>query len=1346
MQLAPKRMLYSNEIKNEMSAMGYELSHKIGEGGFGSVYKAEYKKTGQSVAIKFLHLDPKLDEKKRQREIARFERESQFVSKFNHPNIVRLLDKGSITTHSVYSVFEYVEGISLSEYLKSYGALDIEHAHTLMLQVLDALVHAHQYGIIHRDIKPSNIILSQTGAKSHVKLLDFGISTQTFSQRTDDYQTLTLNQETLGTPTYCTPEQLRGELVTFSSDLYMWGLVFLECLTGEPAVSGAGIAEIYYQQLSDVPIPIPQALLSHPLGELLRRVLQKRVSDRVVTAQDVFRQLDKMVVSNLVGAIQPKSGQDKVQHDDQTIALRQDDSDYLPVFKTVSTQKKQITALALRIVARGVDPNSSQADVVETVFNATRNQCVDIARRYGAFHVGNLSDLTLLYFGYPVASDNDARFAARTALEIISLANKQQSHLQHHYGCRFRFHLAIHSDLYWVRNNQVPDGFANHIVSDLSRLARDRSILCSGDSEILLKPFYQLEKSPLVSSENEGCFELKSERVLEAFGFLRGVRNQQHLIGRAHELKQLRAFIDDSTKNVIHIYGEAGIGKTRFIQEFRQLELKRAQLIFQCLPEYQSNALYPVLTLIKHVLLKSAVAPARQLSELMSKGSFIGPANEIKTILLAWLNIECSEKEALSSLDPAIQKSLLFEGLLYLLSQTCPQEVVYIFEDIHWADSITLEFIGFLNAQNITCGSKVITTSRQSLPDILKNNLFSSIVLQQLPLSETSEFIVALFDGVSVSHDVMNVLLSRTDGIPLFIEELVFMLKRHQITHVDQGQVRFVDQERINTIPLTLRESIQNKVDGLNYAKDTLQLAATIGREFDYHLLIEASPLSDLQIQHDLEEMIESQIIIQQRKVDGDSYLFKHALVWEISYDSIHWKTREELHELVAETLMSITPQPDRFASHQIAQHFQNAGQAFKASWWYESAASKASAIYAVDDAIQLYQDALTLCGEYEADPERNELYQRILEGYTANLIRNGQHINAREPLAKLIAMLHQTRDYQMLAETQLALGKTFEVVHHHEQALEYYSAAQQSLSLCEHASIPTPSPWWKTWLELKSAELYVHYWLSNPENMQHILSEVEPVALEIADHRQLAKYYDNVLHLYLRDKRYILGETELDVAKKALYASEQCGDQLIHANALFVLGFCYCHIQESQSAQEYLMAALALAETYQDRVLQTRCCTYLTVAYRLIGNVKRTREFASRSLQLAEETTMDDYVAAALANLSWSSYSENNFQQSIDELDQCLEKWGGLISRYPFPFLWLSHLHAIALCQVDEMFAHKYLHQVPNLAKNLLDESQAKLTPEIDKCLIRLSETEEDCQKIGISDLIDIARTQRFI
>ncbi|CCN72245.1 protein kinase domain-containing protein [Vibrio nigripulchritudo] len=1335
-------MLPNLEIKQALSAKGYELESKIGEGGFGSVYKAKHLNTEQSVAIKFLQLDTGINEQKRQREIARFDRESQFVGQFSHPNIVRLLDKGNVATSCIYSVFEYVKGTPLNEYLHTYGTLDVESTRSIMLQVLDALVHAHQCGVIHRDIKPSNIMLSHNGAKLHAKLLDFGISTQAFENRSSSYQTLTLDQETLGTPTYCAPEQLRGEAVTFSSDLYMWGLVFIECLTGSPAVKGGGIAETYHQHLSEAPIPVPKELLAHPLGDLLRHVLQKRVNERTVSAEETYNRLDAMVVSNLVGHIHANPIQNNEPSEEVTVALRQDDSAHLPTHYGNSAHKKQISSLALRINAESVEGNTEHADVVEAVFQSTRNQCIDIAKRYGGFHVGNLGNLSLFYFGYPVASDNDARFAARTALEIISLANKQDSYIQQQYGYRFLFHLAIHCDQYLVRQNQVPDGLSNHIVTELVYKAKDKSILCSRDSETLLQPFYHFEETA-TSPEYIDHVALKSERTLESFGFIRGTRHQRDIIGRKWELNQLEALTLNPNIPAIYLQGEAGIGKSRLVHELQQ---NKPHLIFQCLPEHQSNALLPILAFLKHTLFKSGKSNDQKLIELIEHSELAGSKDDIIALLLAWLSLDTSEKKTLSNIDQSVQRGLLFEGLLCLLQQSNPDATLYVIEDTHWADPMTLEFIHYLISQNTGTDKTLLMTSRSLLQECLEECDITSIQLAPLHSSDTHKFISTLFDGTPVSEEVNQVLLTRTDGVPLFIEELVQTLKKHELTHVIEGKISFKDTEKTHQIPLTLRESIQNKIDGLTYAKDTLQLAATLGREFDHQLLTEVSLLSRLQVQHDLEVLLENQIIIQQMSVDGDRYLFKHALIQEVSYDTIPTQTRSDMHLQVATCMESLFENPDRLVSHNIAQHFNQAEKHFKASWWYEKAADDASAIYAVEDAIKLYQSALPLCLSCNETHEQAQLKVRILEGYASNLVLDGQHPEARQIFEDLASEYQLSNNHLALAKTQLAHGKTHEVVHEHKQALSYYQKASCTLDLVEHTPEPTQSDWWQTWLQINNAELNVQYWLGKPDHIQAIHIKVEPVVLALADHHQLATHYDNLLLFYLREQQYVLNESQLDVALKGIEAAKLSGNKSLIANALFTKGFCLCHIQKVQPALDYLEEALSYAETLNDKVLQTRCYTYLTVVYRLKGDIKNTRKYANVSLKLSENVSMNDYIAAALANLSWCYLKEQEKDLAISHLIQSLNKWEDLSSRYPFPFLWLSHLHALTLYQIDKGFAEEYIPDVSAFATRLLDKNQAWLTQEIKHCLENLSCSRGDNQKRYLLELSNISQSQKFV
>ena len=291
---------------HKVTIKDYVIEAVIAEGGFGRVYKAIQKSIHQSVAIKTLKFHHNLGEHKKRKHISRFERETQLCAEMNHPNIVKLLDKGYTDQGDLYAVFEFVEGETLKDLIiKNSGLSPVETVH-LMGQVLDALVSAHKKGIVHRDLKPQNIMVTHSGVAPIVKILDFGIGAITNEVQREDYVNVTLTKETIGTPAYSAPEQLRGEPPTVKSDIYAWGLVLLECLTGEQAIKGRTLAEVFQQQLSPGNIVIPPAIAGHELAELLRKVLDKVPETRIGDTSKLYHDFAQINIQNLVGDIRKK--------------------------------------------------------------------------------------------------------------------------------------------------------------------------------------------------------------------------------------------------------------------------------------------------------------------------------------------------------------------------------------------------------------------------------------------------------------------------------------------------------------------------------------------------------------------------------------------------------------------------------------------------------------------------------------------------------------------------------------------------------------------------------------------------------------------------------------------------------------------------------------------------------------------------------------------------------------------------------------------------------------------------------------------------------------------------------
>ncbi len=978
-------------ITEQFDSPAYQLLEKIGEGGFGRVYRAKQINTGQIVAIKFLSVSPEFDYAKRVRYIERFERETLLGSRLQHPHIVRLLDKGSCED-LLYAVFEYVDGKTLKQTLAESGTLSAVETAEVMTQVLDALAHAHQQGVIHRDIKPANIMLSKSGAKTHAKVLDFGIGTLVNEARLQDYKSITLTQETLGTPSYSAPEQLRGEPPTLKTDLYVWGLVFIECLTGQPAMSGSSLASVFHKQLSQSNVPLPATIVGHPIAALLRRVLQKKAHERSVNAQELYKELAQINFSNLVGDI--AAAQEHKNHHDITVLNSDFDETIIndkAAYHTGLTERKQITALSINLSAHAVSDEIIDYEVVDTLLRDQKNQCLDTAIRYGAYHVGTLADSLLFYFGYPAVSDNDSRLCARTALDIISSLNKRNALLKTTQGVELDVRIGIHTGFVTCHADATPEGNTANIAMQLARLACKDKILCSDVSQKMLQTYIEFEPAQSrvlgVNRTESALYNLTAERYVEAFGFLRGTQSNHAFIGREQELKQLIQQLNNSSSEsetadkLAHVYGEAGIGKSRLIFELRNSARQMIHYVAQCLPEHQNNALYPILNVIKYKYSLDALAPESALQKLRHEIVKLEQVKEQDAVpvLCAWLGLPLPDEIPPTALSPELQKQVLFETLITLLvcndTLGTQQANLFIFEDMHWADPTSIEFIASLSCDKrfIAANNLFISSSRQPLPESLSDSGFQLLKLVKLTQENTREFVRILFDKENVSANLLDVIVTRTDGIPLFIEELVNMLKQKGLVHKLNGLFDFISPDKLYEVPSSLRDSLQQKLDTLVYAKETAQLAATIGREFDYDLLVAASNHSEAQVQNDLNELIDAELIYQQRKVSGDSYIFKHALVRDAAYQSASHSNLKKIHLEVAKVLS----EKDDSQKNITASHYADAEKYIEAIEYITIAIRESISLSSFIEAKAFFNMA-----EVWAEKEVSEVLELRLELY----------------------------------------------------------------------------------------------------------------------------------------------------------------------------------------------------------------------------------------------------------------------------------------------------------------------------------------------------------------------------
>jgi tRNA A-37 threonylcarbamoyl transferase component Bud32/Leucine-rich repeat (LRR) protein len=279
-----------NEVDSDSIITGnYRILETIGTGGWATVYKAQHLHLDRVAAVKIMHRHIALDEAKQQR----FKQEAENISKISAPNVVTLLDYGFTKDTRAFLVLEYVNGISLSSHLKKHKP-SIQQTLSICKQICRGLQAAHASGIVHRDLKPENVLLAETGTPGEfqVKITDFGIA------KTLDSGSVTKTGETIGTPSYMSPEQCTGKPVDGRSDLYNLGCIMYEMLTGSMLVQAENSYECMYMHVEGkVPPFAPELQIDPALEKVVRKLLSKQPEKRYATALEAWIALESVSYS-----------------------------------------------------------------------------------------------------------------------------------------------------------------------------------------------------------------------------------------------------------------------------------------------------------------------------------------------------------------------------------------------------------------------------------------------------------------------------------------------------------------------------------------------------------------------------------------------------------------------------------------------------------------------------------------------------------------------------------------------------------------------------------------------------------------------------------------------------------------------------------------------------------------------------------------------------------------------------------------------------------------------------------------------------------------------------------------
>src|SRR5262249_51002585 len=404
------------------------------------------------------------------------------------------------------------------------------------------------------------------------------------------------------------------------------------------------------------------------------------------------------------------------------------------------------------------------------------------------------------------------------------------------------------------------------------------------------------------------------------------------LVGREQEVALLQerwAHVKDGLGQVVLLSGEAGIGKSRLVQMLKEQVASEPQAWLtpcQCSPYHQNTALYPLIDLLERVALRfeREESPQQRVGKLEGFLVQYGfPLAETVPLFAALLSLPLTADYAPLHLSPEQQKQQTLQALLTVLVRIAAQQpVLFVMEDLHWVDPTTLEFLSLLVDQGPTARILALFTFRPDFsPPWTGRSHLTLVTLPRLPRRQAAEMTGRVARGKALPAEVVAQVVAKTDGVPLFVEELTKMVLESGWLQEREECYALTGPLPPLAIPTTLHDSLMARLDRLATVKGLAQLGATLGREFAYELLQAVSPWDEGTLQRGLHQLVEAEFLYQQGMPPQATYRFKHALIQDAAYQSLLKSTRQQSHQRIAEVLEARFPELCETQPELLAQH-----------------------------------------------------------------------------------------------------------------------------------------------------------------------------------------------------------------------------------------------------------------------------------------------------------------------------------------------------------------------------------------------------------------------------------------
>jgi tetratricopeptide (TPR) repeat protein len=696
--------------------------------------------------------------------------------------------------------------------------------------------------------------------------------------------------------------------------------------------------------------------------------------------------------------------------------------------------------------------------------------CTEVIQRYDGHVAQLLGDGLLVYFGYPQAHEDDPQRAVRTGLGILAAMRNLNTRLQQAKGIQLALRIGIHTGLVVVgamgggaRHEQLALGETPNVAARIQGLAAPNTMAISEATRRLVQGYFDCEALGVQTlrgvAELITVYQILRESGVTSRLDVAQPRGLTPLVGRESEVRLLLERweqVKAGYGQVVLLSGEAGIGKSRLVRVLQEQEDGTAatRIECRCSSYHQNSPLYPIITHLQRVLgFDQHATPEAKLDTLEQElAPHALPLAEVVPLLAALLMLPLPTRYPPLTLTPQRQKQKTLEVLLlWLLQEAERRPVLFVVEDLHWSDPSTLEFLTLLIDQGPTAPLLTLLTCRPAFhaPWGFRAHL-TPLTLSRLPRPQATQMTVRVTGGKALPLEVVEQIVTKTDGVPLFVEELTKMVLESGLLRAGEACYELTGPLPPLAIPATLHDSLMARLDHLATVKDVAQLGATIGRTFAYELLQAVSPLDEAMLQHSLRQLVNAELVYQRGVPPQAAYTFKHALIQDAAYQSLLRSTRQQYHQRIAQVLEARFPEICETQPELLAHHYMEAGLSEQAVVYWHKAGQRAVEHSAHVEAIRHLTKGVEVLQTLPDTPERTqqELTLQVTLGVPLQATKGYTAPEVEQTYTRAQELCHQVGDTPQLLPVLHGLYRFYLVRAEHETAYEF---GRQCLRLAQN-------------------------------------------------------------------------------------------------------------------------------------------------------------------------------------------------------------------------------------------------------------------------------------------------------